>query len=183
MEYPCVCTAPRRSVYSNALSEQVCLLPTACTDNWHCTWPQTCSTPAGQSIGSCVNSKRRDLLALPQCPYGSQLVENEFGQPKCVPEGSCISHQSECVNQEYNSVKCLATSTTNFAFKSCVCNYGFTGGLNLPCKCVAPKRSLFSPTLSEQLCLSLTECTENWHCATGQKCSMEGGQRIGVCSL
>jgi hypothetical protein len=56
-ELPCTCPHGAAAIqWSNALDGNVCLAPGQCTDNWHCTWPQTCQQQAstGATIGHCA---------------------------------------------------------------------------------------------------------------------------------
>jgi hypothetical protein len=56
-EYPCVCATGNRVVWSDAHQGEVCLPPTGCTVNWHCSSPQTCVIPNGQLVGQCIAMK------------------------------------------------------------------------------------------------------------------------------
>lgn len=51
-EYPCVCDPSRREVWSTSFNGELCLSPHECTDDWHCTDPQTCYLNSGP-IGTC----------------------------------------------------------------------------------------------------------------------------------
>lgn len=61
-EYPCVCPAGKRIIWSNFVDGQVCLAPGECTnDRPDCTYPQVCNIVPGQTIGSCSTAKRRTI--------------------------------------------------------------------------------------------------------------------------
>jgi len=53
-EFPCVCPAGNRIVWSVVFAGDICLPPNQCTDAWHCSWPQTCYVASGQRIGTCM---------------------------------------------------------------------------------------------------------------------------------
>ena len=52
-EYPCMCASPKRVVWSDTHSGEVCLGVTECTANWHCGYPLTCHILPGNTTGSC----------------------------------------------------------------------------------------------------------------------------------
>jgi hypothetical protein len=52
-EYPCTCESPRRVVWSDKLDGNVCLLPTECTADYHCTYPQRCDS-SNSTVGVCA---------------------------------------------------------------------------------------------------------------------------------
>jgi len=57
-EYPCACAAGNRIVWSDAHHGEICLPPTGCTTNWHCSGSkQQCVIPSGQLVGTCVASE------------------------------------------------------------------------------------------------------------------------------
>lgn len=59
-EYPCVCPANKRILWSNAVAGQVCLAPGECTaDRPDCTAPQVCRIEPGKTIGVCSAAKKR----------------------------------------------------------------------------------------------------------------------------
>jgi len=67
VEYPCVCAADRRTVFSTVMSGQVCLNATECTENAHCVSPQVCVGVSVDTVGQCVTpviaQQKRDLSA------------------------------------------------------------------------------------------------------------------------
>lgn len=119
------------------------------------------------------------------CPDGGQIITNN-SLPVCVPIGKCLNDEWECKVQvdegQINQVRCMTYGINTFTlFKDCVCNYGFTGGWEYPCKCDPSRRILWSPSFNGELCLAQNECTVNWHCPESQSCSITQGQQIGLC--
>jgi hypothetical protein len=95
--------------------------------------------------------------------------------------GRCIEDNWECRGQKYEQVKCkpLLNNTLSI-YNACICNYGFQGGWEYPCSCLAGRRSVWSNIHNGEVCLSTTECTANWHC-TSQNCAIASGEQVGVC--
>lgn len=116
------------------------------------------------------------------CPNGGQIIYNN-SQPICVPVGKCVQGQYECNIQAYNQVKCSVFGTNQFSpFRDCICNYGFKGGWEYPCFCdTTTRRVLWSSSFNAELCLGITECTNDWHCTYPQTCHLSG-QQIGTCA-
>lgn len=121
------------------------------------------------------------------CPSPSKVFWN-LGKPVCVPEGRCIDDTNNRYNcqswgQNYNQVKCTALPNNRWAiFGVCTCNYGYIGGAEFSCQCDASRRVVWSTTLNGDVCLNVTECTENWHCTYPLTCVKQSGQPIGKCS-
>lgn len=64
-EYPCVCPAGKRIVWSNVVDGQVCLAPGECTSNHpDCASSQICNIAPGQTIGSCGGALKRRTVSL-----------------------------------------------------------------------------------------------------------------------
>jgi len=105
--------------------------------------------------------------------------------PNCVAKGKCFNdnYRYQCF-QSSSSVKCLPTPQNPTAiFGSCICNYGYCGGYETDCKCIDGKRELWSTSLGSNVCLTTTECTEDWHCTYPQTCtSKDATTGVGACT-
>jgi len=53
-EYPCVCPAGKRSLWSSSINGEACLSSSECTDGWHCPYGQSCQVNSTSVIGRCV---------------------------------------------------------------------------------------------------------------------------------
>jgi hypothetical protein len=53
-EYPCVCDAPKRILWSSDFAGDICLTPSECQFTWQCASGQTCHRSSGQLIGNCA---------------------------------------------------------------------------------------------------------------------------------
>ena len=116
------------------------------------------------------------------CPSPSQVFYNG-SSPVCVPEARCLNQQTwQCTDQQYTQVKCLPAGNTFTLFDTCVCNYGFNGGLQYPCTCPSPNTIAWSNVVDGEVCLSPGECTESFPCTWPKTCHTPTGQAIGTCS-
>lgn len=105
--------------------------------------------------------------------------------PVCVRNGRCLQHQ-HCVSQDWNTVRCQQTSPPDIlsVFLSCVCNPGYIGGFENPCACPEGNRVEWSSQFGGDVCLGPTQCTADWQCGYGHRCSLPADPAtdpIGVC--
>ena len=115
------------------------------------------------------------------------------GQAVCLQLGRC-TERYHCTTAGYNSdavmqqpigdwsdLTCVAYGalTPIIPYKTCVCNYGFTGGFYIPCTCPSGKTKVWSSTISGNMCLASDECTANWQCSS-QTCNFSSGPTAGV---
>lgn len=103
------------------------------------------------------------------------------GVPICIRDGKCLTRYQCLQFHDWNSIKCAQPEYPNHVFPGdfCLCNYGFDNpGYDHECVCSAPKRRVWSPQISGDMCLELFECTENWHC--DGDCIMDNNS-IGHC--
>jgi hypothetical protein len=61
------------------------------------------------------------------------------------------------------------------------CHYGFMGGWEYPCICAYDRFIAWSVHYNGTICLSMVECTDNWHCNYPDKCVMGENDVIGYC--
>ena len=160
--------------------------PQLCHNN-HCDAPKDSFTCAS-SNGACTCNPTfvHDPLNTGNdycvCPEDHHTVKNGT-ELLCIPNGRCLSEQSECDIQNYNEVKCQSPGVNPYVpYNQCVCNYGFIGGHEFPCTCESGRRKLWSPTIDGKVCLSDSECTEDWHCDPQETCDIDVGQIIGTCA-
>lgn len=115
------------------------------------------------------------------CSEG-RIIQNN-SKPVCVPPGRCLKDQWECTDQVYNRIKCDSYGYNTFTlFKSCLCNYGFSGNFQYPCVCDPSKRIVWSNVFNGEVCLASNECTIDWHCTYPKHCTFVPGQQIGKCN-
>ncbi|AGC02239.1 hypothetical protein H012_gp213 [Acanthamoeba polyphaga moumouvirus] len=118
-----------------------------------------------------------------QCRDGENVYWNN-GVPECIPIGRCHEvWQCPQADTQYNSIKCRKYGTNSvIPFNTCLCNYGYENlGFAYDCQCPAPGKEVWSNSQNSVLCLIPSECTENYHCTSGQ-CLIPPGKWLGVCS-
>lgn len=146
----------------------------------------SCSSPGNRCECAASFTAQPALLgagnSLCVCPSPSAVFWTQ-GKPVCVTQGHCISDTQRymCNIQEYNQIKCLPQNNSFDTDSLCVCNYGYVGGVEYPCKCATGRRTLWSNVMGGSICINATECTENWHCTWPQVCSGPTASTIGQC--
>jgi len=116
------------------------------------------------------------------CPEGKHIEKNGTDL-LCIPDGRCIVDQRECKIQNYNEVKCLDLGENIYSpLNHCVCNYGFEGRNEFDCVCPTGRRKEWSNLHNGKICISDSECTENWHCDHPDTCDIGVNATIGVCN-
>jgi hypothetical protein len=107
-------------------------------------------------------------------PTETTVIYNSNGQAVALPNGRCYQ-QYQCSNAglgDYNSLSCVQFGVNAFVpYYTCLCNYGYDGGFNVPCTCASGKSVEWSSQLNANVCLLPTECTENYECVSPQICN------------
>lgn len=154
-----------------------------------------CPAPYGSydcSTGSCMCTStyttQPELLgtgnSLCTCP-SPNTVQWIGGSPMCLPIGRCVndSYRYMCNLQQYSQVKCVPLNNDFQPLGGCMCNYGFNGGWEYPCTCVAPGRILWSDSFDGKVCLLPGKCTKDYpDCNRDQTCFIQAGQQVGTCA-
>ena len=144
----------------------------------------SCSTGLCLCESTYVNNPTNTGNNLCICPSPS-VVQWVGSSPICLPAGRCIndSYRYMCNLQQYSQVSCVQIQNSFAPFGGCVCNYGFNGGWEYPCVCVAPGRILWSNSFNGQVCLLPGQCTEDHpDCGGTQHCVIPTGQQVGTCA-
>ncbi|BCS83491.1 egf domain-containing protein [Cotonvirus japonicus] len=183
-QYQCKC----KSGYTG---DGVTCTPNTCTGNWQC--------PSNYNYGTCTNGlcgckSSTGFNWIPTQEAVSQnnacqCAENENvywynGNPECIPIGRCReAWQCPQAATQYTSITCSAYGTNVLVpFNTCRCNYGYSNpGFSYNCQCPSNRRELWSNVKSGTLCLSSTECTDNYHCSSND-CIVAPGQWLGTCA-
>lgn len=157
----------------------------SCTQDYQCNGDfSVCDTET--NLCAC-----KDTFAWDQTQGACACLSDEFldwnnGVPRCLHPGRCLARE-DCVNHyghNWNNVGCEQTSPSNYLSPGdfCLCNYGFDNlGFDVPCQCSSPKSVKWDPIRESNLCLELHECTQNWHCSSGESCVGASNTTIGYC--
>ncbi|AUV58747.1 EGF-like domain-containing protein [Bandra megavirus] len=160
-----------------------------CQGDWNCPSDYSytkCNGTCGcrTSGGFLWNSTQDAINQNKACGCGENEFINWFnGSPECVPIGRCREvWQCPQAATQYNSITCSQYGTNVLIpYKTCLCNYGYANlGFARNCECPAPGREVWSTTKQGTLCLTPSECTDNYHCSSGS-CAIPPGQWLGVC--
>ena len=159
-----------------------------------CSAQYDCATGDNYNYVACINGtcacqpsfEWDTTLGTCVIPEGTNVVYNN-GQAVALPLGRCYE-QWQCSNfglGGYNDLTCVQFGVNAFVpYLTCICNYGYDGGFNVPCTCASGKTITWSSQLNSNVCLFPYECAASYDCSYGQSCNTTNSGYpgvIGVC--
>lgn len=155
-----------------------------------------CSNATGTGLCQCPPTFVWDTSVRAQqthrtcvCPDGTrEFPTGPNGQRTCIRVGQCLGDNVEQCPQtqlgQRNAIKCRPYGVNPYSpFNQCLCNYGYSGGVEYPCTCDAPRTEVYSPAVGGTVCLAPGECVRDAQCTAGQQhCVIPAGANIGQCA-
>lgn len=182
LEYKAVCADGYTGDGLVACVANTCTKNSECPDDLAvCGNKGICECPETYVWDSSAEARRTRKTCV--CPPETQEFVTA-GKKVCVREGRCLD-KSQCPQARRGqplTVQCAPYGVNPYSpFKTCLCNYGYIGGIEYPCECVAPRREVYSARLEGTVCLAAGECVTNAQCGSNQSCNIPAGGSVGTC--